>query len=439
MEITELQGSKFERKFKVFVPMAALALEIDAKAAELAKTANIDGFRVGKVPLDVIKNKYKDSLADEVINKNINNTVAKLIKEHDLQIIGQPRAESLDFDATKGLDYVIILELQPTVPAVDPKKYSLTKIICEISDKDVDKVLENLQKSRHSLEDLGEAAAKMGDVITMDFTGYMDGKEFDGGAAKDAKLELGSKRFIEGFESGLVGAKAGDKKKLKLKFPKDYHAKDFADKKVEFEVDVKAVAKMKLPELNDEFAAHFSASSLEDLKSKIKQELSKSHDSLAFNLVKKELLDILDKKINFDLPETMVENELSGLIKQIFGDKVVEDAQKEKYREIAKRRVKLGFVLSDIAKQNKLEITQEDVSNAVINYARSMPGREQQVVDYFSQNPQAVEMFKGAIIENKASNYMIDNAKLTEKKVSIDELLELVKKNEEESSAGLID
>lgn len=438
MEIKETEGKKLEKNFQVHIPIATLEEKVDLLATEQAKTAKMDGFRDGKVPVDVIKSKLKESLTKTALDETVNEVSRKIVIEHKLKIATKPSATITNFDENKGVEYTVRFELYPEVPALDPSKYTVTQYLCEVSDKDVDKVVEDLRKARRKpTKEDDKVKAALGHLLTIDFVGYLDGKEFDGGKAENARLELGAKQFIEGFEDGLVGCKAGDKKKLKLKFPAVYHAKDLAGKDVEFDVTVKEIATLELPELNEEFAAMFSAKDLQDLKSQLKEELTKRYNKVAFSLTKKEILDILDKEINFDLPEAMVNNELNGLMKQLGLEAKAEevtDKDKKKYEKIAERRVKLGFVLTEVAQANKLEITQPDLQNAIIDYARTMPGKETQVIEYFTKNPGAVDVLKGPIIEDKAVEFIVSMAKAKDKKVTIEALIDLVKKAEEEST-----
>lgn len=437
MEIKEIDSGKLEKNFQVHIPSQTITDKIHAKAVEEAKTAKMDGFRVGKVPVEVIKSKLKDGLTKTVIDELISEVSQKIIEENKLKLSTRPNANITNFDETKGMEYTVKFELYPEVPAVDPSEFTLTQVICEVSYDDVAKVIEDLRKSKQVPTKAADSVkAALGNVVTIDFVGFMDGKEFEGGKAEGHKLELGSKRFIAGFEDALVGTKAGDNKKVKLKFPKDYHAKDFADKDVEFDVTVKEVATLTLPELTDEFASGFMAKDMEDLKSQIKAELTKRYNKTAFTLVKKDVLDLLDKKVSFDLPAAMVENELNGLRKQISsqnGGQEILDKDTKKFENIANRRVKLGFLLSDIAHANKLEITQSDLQEAILEYAKTAPGQETKIIEYFQKNPQAVDLLKGPIIEDKAIAYIISKAKTKDKKVTVEGLLELIKKAEEEN------
>lgn len=440
MQIQEISNNKLEREYLINIPAQNIAESIHGKALQMAETVQMDGFRTGKVPVDIIKQRYKEKLVQESIDEVINQTSQKIISENQLKLALRPNASITKFADDTGLEYKVKFELFPNVPAINHEKYSVTEFICDVSDADVEKVIGDLRKAKQQLNKADKKTVTAeGHVVVIDFTGTLNGEEFEGGKAEDHKLELGSGRFIPGFETGLLGLKAGDSTKLKLKFPKDYAATEFANKKVDFHVTIKEVHSASLPELNDEFAQSFSAKDMADLRLQIKAELQKRYSKVAFGFTKKELLDVLDKGISFDLPQTLVENELISLVRQITGQKledgVVDDAMRAKYSKIANRRVKLGFLLSETAQNNNLTITQDDMRNAVVNYAQSMPGKEKEVIEYFNKNPQAIEGLKGPVIEEKAVRYILTKTKNKPRHLTIEGLLELVKKSETEEVA----
>jgi trigger factor len=436
MQVKELSSSKSEKEYSVIIPAKEIEAAIESNALEIAKEAKIDGFRVGKVPVSVIKKRYKENILSETLDDLINKTSQKIIEDNKLTLATRPNIQISSFVEGKDLEYKAKFELFPEIPAIDYSKCGVTEFICEIGDEEVTKTLNDLRKNKKELKPAtGKAAAKEGDTVVINFVGYIDDKEFPGGKAEDYKLELGAGHFIPGFESGLVGSKAGEEVKLDLKFPKDYGSKDHAGKKVVFNVTVKEIMHTILPELTDEFAKSFGAENLEGLKKAIKADLEKRYSNITYGLTKKELLDVLDEQIKCDMPKTMVESELENLNKQLTapGAEIDEKAQ-VKYRKIAERRVKLGLVLSETAKLNKLSITQDDIRGAIINYAQSMPGQEQMVIDYFTKNPQAVENLKGPIIEDKAVRFILSKTTNKPKHLSTEKLIELVKKNEEDNA-----
>jgi len=440
MQVKELSSSKSEKEYSITIPAKEIETAIESKALEIAKEAKIDGFRTGKVPISIIKKRYKENILSETLDSFINQTSKKIIEDNKLTLATRPNIEISSFVEGKDLEYKATFELYPEIPEIEYDKLGVTEFICDITEEEVTKTLNDLRKNKKELKPTtNETIAKEGDTVLINFVGYIDDKEFPGGKADDYKLELGAGHFIPGFESGLVGSKAKEEVKLNLKFPKDYGSKDYADKKVVFNVMIKEVMHTVLPELNDEFAKLFGVQTLDELKKAIKADLEKRYSNLTYGLTKKELLDVLDKEISCDMPRTMVENELKSLIKQLTdpnhkeGDEV-DDKLKAKFKKIAERRVKLGLVLSETAKINKLSITQDDIKSAIINYAQSMPGQEQMIIEYFTKNPQAVENLNGPIIEDKAVKFILSKITNNQKHLSVEKLIDLVKKSEEDNA-----
>ena len=436
MQVKELSSSKSEKEFSVIIPAKEIETMIESKALEIAKEAKIDGFRAGKVPVSVIKKRYKENILSESLDFLINQTSQKIIEDNKLTLATRPNIQISSFVEGKDLEYKATFELYPEIPEIDYSKCGVTEFICDITEEEIIKTLNDLRKNKKELKPAtGKSAAKEGDTILINFVGYIDNKEFPGGKADDYKLELGAGHFIPGFESGLVGSKAGEEVKLDLTFPKDYGSKDHAGKKVLFNVTIKEIMHTILPELNDEFAKSFGVQTLEELRKAVKTDLEKRYSNVTYGLTKKELLDVLDKEIKCNMPKTMVESELENLIKQLADpnhkeDKKIDETLKAKYQKIAERRVKLGLVLSETAKTNKLSITQDDIKGAIINYAQSMPGQEQMVIEYFTKNPQAVENLKGPIIEDKAVKFILSKTTNKPKHLSVEKLIDLVKNNE---------
>lgn len=438
MKIHELSNNKLEREYEVTIPAKQIAEEIENKASELAKTVRLDGFREGKVPVSLVKQRYKDSILQNLLDTLINQTSQNIISENKLRLACRPDVNISPFEKGKDLEYRVKFALLPEISEINYSQCGIEELICDIDVEDVERALIDLQKSKKTFEKAKDnIAAKEGDDIVIDYVGYIDKKEFEGGKANDYRLELGSNQLIYGFELGLIGLKSGDSTKLDLTFPKDYNIKNLAGKKVVFEVSIKEVLKATLPTLDDAFARQFGMSNLAELKKTMRSNLEKRYAQLSYSLMKKELLDLLDLTVQCDLPTSVVEKEFLSIVKQLSSpNQSNADLEKElkiKYQKIAERRVKLGFLLSKIAEQNALTITQEDIQSAIMNYAQSMPGQEKVVIDYFNSNPQAFENLKGPIIEDKAVKFVLSKTINTTKHLTTKKLLDLVKKNEEKA------
>ncbi|MCH9753646.1 MAG: trigger factor, partial [Alphaproteobacteria bacterium] len=302
------------------------------------------------------------------------------------------------------------------------KKIKIEKPTSEAGEAEVKEAIDNLRQDYKEFIALSKTtAAKKNNAVLIDAVGSIDGKEFPEGKVTDKQLTLGANEFIPGFEDGLIGVKAGDKKTLDLTFPKEYWKKELAGKKVKFDVTVKEVSDVKIPAVDDELAKKFQLKDLKDLNTKVKESIIKHYEDMSHNLVKKDLFDYLDKQIKIDTPKSLVEKELEFLNKN-------PDTPKEtieKNRELSIRRVKIGLILSDFAKKKKIEISKEEVNTEVGKQLRSMPGQEQVLLDYYKNNPQALESIRGKILEDKSVELLLKESAMTEKKVTPKELTNL--------------
>jgi len=344
----------------------------------------------------------------------------------------RPSVEILSFDE-KSLKYNIGFEIFPEITMPDFSKINLEQPTFKISEDEIKQNLDLIANSNKSFEPTPKThKAKIGDTVVIDFEGKIEGKLFEGGAAKDFRLELGKKAFIDTFEDQLVGTKSGDSKDVKVTFPQDYHAKDFAGKPAIFSVTVKEVLKAAAAKIDDDFAKKLGLEDLKDLKEKVKANIELEYNKLTQTKIRKELFDKLDEICKFDLPPTSLKEEFDQLWKKVQEMKKTDPSLLKKkeselhkeYELLASRRVKLGLLLAEIGKQNKFEIKNEDIQNAVLEQARSYPGQEQMILEYYKKNPGAVNGLKGPILEEKAVKYILSQVKFKEKLYSTEKLKE---------------
>ncbi len=442
MQIKETHNKDLSRKYEVQFSGKDVSAAVDAQAEKLAKEVKLDGFRKGKVPASVVKKMYKDNIYKDVVDDLIQKAADKIVSDNKLKLAVRPNVELDKFDEKDGLALKIEMEIYPEIEELDFKKFKLTDYKYELDNSEIKEAEDRVLSMHKELTDAKKGTkAKEGDTVLIDFTGYIDGKEFPGGAAKDYKLDLGNGHFIPGFESGLVGAKEGDTKSLKLKFPDDYGSKDHAGKDVEFKVEVKKVMNATLPKMDDEFAKKIKFKDAKELQDQLKNSIERNYDEVKRAVMKKELFDELEKSAKFMLPSQMVEREYDVLVQQMnkAGDESADKKEKEKkeklYRKIAERRVKLGMLLADIAQRKKIEISNDDINRALGQYLRQMPGQEQAIIDYYKKNPQALESLKGQILEDKVVDHLIDTLEKKEKKIKAKDLIELSKKIDKEFAA----
>ncbi len=433
MKITEVKSEGLKKEYKVVVPAADFETKIDAKINQIAKTAKLPGFRAGKAPFAMLKKKYHDSVIGEVVEDAVREGTAEVIAQNKLRPATQPDVKITAFSEGKDLEFDVSLENIPEIKLGDFSKIKLEKLMAEVPAEEVEKALKYISEAhKETVAVAGKKAAK-GDVVMIDFVGSVDGKEFQGGKGNNYPLELGSGSFIPGFEDQLIGAEAGSHVDVKVKFPENYHAKDLAGKDSVFAVEVKEVREPKKVELNDEFAKTVGAESLDKLKEDIKNRIKADYENASRMKIKRQLLDILDKEYKFESPVSLVDAEYKAIVDQYEQAKKynqLDASEKEKteeellkeYKDIALRRVKLGLLLSEVGQNAQISIKPEDINAAIMNEAKKYPGQEKAVLDYYLKNKTAVDGLKAPIFEEKIVDYIIGQADVAEKIVSVEDL-----------------
>ena len=404
----------------------------DEVLTEFGKTAKMAGFRQGHIPLSVLRQKYNASAYGEAVDKAMNNDLNTYIADKKIRLAGQPKVDLSGWEIGKDVEYSMEFDILPTLPEIDLSKITVTKKVAKLDEKEVDTALENIRKSRSVAEKQDEKyKAQNGDVAVIDFKGFMDGVAFEGGEAKKHHLILGSGAFIPGFEDQVIGHKAGDKFDVNVKFPKDYHASDLAGKDAKFEIELHEVRKHILPEMNDELAKQVGQESVEKLKEHIREIISGQYTEAAQRDMRNELLDALADKVKMDLPETLVEQEYN-MAKQEHDhqhehcehkDEKCKDCKwdEKQERKEAERRVKLGLILAEWGTQNKVEVTRDDLQQAIWAEASRYPDPKQ-IFEFYNKNQNAVAMLRGMLFERKALDEMLKQVNQKEKSVPADEL-----------------
>lgn len=393
---------------------------------EFGKTAKIAGFRAGHIPLSILRQKYNAQAWGEAIDKALNTELQQYLDEKKLRIASQPHVNMTGFEIGKDVEYSLEFDILPTLPAIDLEKITVTKKVAEFNEKEIDVALENIRKSRSVAEKQDDKyKACDGDVAVIDFKGFIGKEAFEGGAATKHHLILGSGSFIPGFEDQIIGHKAGDEFDVNVTFPKEYHASTLAGKKARFEVKVHEVRKHILPEMNDELAKEVGQKSVEKLKEHIRNIITNQYTDVAQQEMRNELLDVLAEKVKLDLPESLVAQELE-MAKQEHDQHNAAKGHDHKWDEKqeksdAERRVKLGLILAEWGTQNKVEVTRDDLQQAIWNEASTYPDPKQ-LFEFYNKNPNAVAMLRGMIFERKALDAMLAHVKQKEQKVPAEEL-----------------
>ncbi|MFN3669461.1 MAG: trigger factor [Brevundimonas sp.] len=441
MQVVEKSNEGLSRVIAVTIPAAELNEKLAAKLKEVAPQVKLKGFRPGKVPVSHVKKTFGRDLMGEIVNDALNSSSQKALDDAKLRPAA-PAEMKLTSDMDKvilgeeDLAYEMALEVMPDFTPTDIKALKLDRPTYEATDADLDEALTELAGQAKSYEDKTGKTVKAaeGDQLTIDFLGKLDGEPFEGGAAEDAQLVIGSNRFIPGFEEQLKGAKVGEEKVLNVTFPEDYNVAHLAGKAVTFDVTVKAI-KAEAPAVIDEaFAQRIGIESLDKLKELLRTNLNQQYTGAARFKLKRALLDALDKAHDFPLPPKMVEAEFEGIWQQVQSDKEAgrlpeedaaksEEALKEEYQKIAERRVRLGLVLAEIGRANNVQITDQELNNAIMNEARNYPGQERQVLDFYRQNPNAAAQMRAPIYEEKVCDLIFDTATVTDTPISKEDLL----------------
>ncbi len=441
MQIKELKAEGLSHTYAITVPKEDLATKLEAKIKEMQPQVSLKGFRPGKVPVGHIRKMFGQSIMKDVVEETVNETTQKAINDNKIRPAGQPQVDlrANGEDVTKGnadLEYQLTVESIPEFEPVDPEKLKFTRLTHEADDKELEAEVAKLAEGQKSYKKKAKTAkAKKGDAVLIDFVGTVDGEAFDGGAMEGHQLVLGSGTFIPGFEDQLIGAKAGDELDVKVTFPDPYQAADLAGKDAVFATKVIEVQGEKDAVIDDEFAQKFGLADLEALKAAVSDQYKSQLEMQSRMKLKRAILDELDKKHKFELPPQMVEAEFSNIWTQVQSEKEAgqldeDDAKKTEkqlekdYRKIAERRVRLGLVLAEMGQKQEIQISNEELQQAMIAEARQYPGQEQQVIEFYQKNPQAIAQLRAPIYEEKVVDLIIEKAKVTDKKVTKDVLFE---------------
>jgi trigger factor len=443
MNVTETLSEGLKREFKVVVPLTDLDAKVNERLDELKTKVRINGFRPGKVPMSHLKRLYGRAAMAETIEALVRDTNAKIVTDNGLKLASEPKvtlpteqAEMEELIAGKAdLAYTVALEVVPKIELADFKTVKLERLTVDIADAEIDEALARIAKENRPFSAKAEgAAAETDDRVSVSFIGRIDGEAFEGGSGDDIAIHLGSGTFIPGFEDQLVGIAPGETRTVRVTFPANYMQQALAGKDAEFEVTAKSIETPANVTIDDEFAKSLGLESLDKLKEAIKDRLQRDIAGAARQKLKRQLLDQLDSLHRFEAPPSLIEEEFDNVWKTVnddlkaqgrtFADEgTTEDAAKEEYRAIAERRVRLGLVLAEIGEKNGIKVTDEELSRAAVERVRQFPPeRQQEVWNFYRNNPQALQTLRAPIFEEKVVDFLIELAQVTDKKVSREEL-----------------
>ena len=451
MNYKETINKGLKRGYEVIIKSEDFDNGINTKIEEIRKTIKIDGFRPGKVPASIVQQKHGDSIKAEVLNKLINDNVFNIVQEKKFRPIAQPKVD-LKEKKSDGDDTVFTFEIElfPEIELIDFEKLNVESYKVKIKDKEIDQRVELIAKNQKSFKDQpDDYKAKKDDSVRLDYEGTIDGKNFDGGKAEEQTIIIGSGQYLKDLEDGLIGLKAGDTKKIPVKFPDNYQAEDLKGANAIFECKIKKVGSPEETKIDDAFAKSVGTEDLKDLKTKVKDQMQKEYDDLTKNMSKKNLFDILEKEHKFEMPEGLVDTEFNNLKqghlasqnpvsddhkKEIKDQKLSSDNEK-KFKDEASKRIQLGLVLQEVGRLNNIQVTQDEMNKALYEYAMNFRGQEQKVIEYYKNNQDAMTQLQAPIYENKILDFILGKVKLKSTDIDVDSFIKIYNGGNAEKSA----
>jgi trigger factor len=442
MQVTETLSEGLKRAYTVVVPAADIESKRTARLANLGKTLALPGFRPGKVPLTVVRQRYGTAVTAEVLEASVSEATQQVLSERGLRPALQPKVDVVSLDAAGGtakdLEFKVELELLPEITLPDFSAISLTRMKVEVSPETVDRALADVARRNRELTEitpgeLGDRGAAKGEVLSVDYVGRIEGAEFPGGTGNDIDVEIGGEGFIPGFSEQLEGLKPGETRTIEVTFPAEYGVPDLAGKSATFEVTGKKLSRSVVPELDDQLAKKLGFDDLAALREVVTKRIQGEYDQLSRLRLKRQLLDALAEVTKFASPDGMVEQEFGQIWQRLEADRQagrLDEADKDKdeetlksdYRGIAERRVRLGLLLAEIGRVNSVTVAPDEMTRAMRMEALRYPGQEQQVMEFFRQNPRAADTLRGPIYEEKVVDFVLELAKVDEQPATPEEL-----------------
>ena len=441
MNVSETKSEGLLREYEIVITAAEIDAEVGKKLDEIATTVKMPGFRPGKVPMSVVRSRFGDQVRGEAIKTALDEGAKQAIEGNDLALASQPQVDIQSYDDGKDLVASLACEVMPAISTPDLGKLSVERPKIDSDPEEVNDALKRIaDENRPTVAVDKPRAAKLGDVAVIDFIGRVDGEAFDGGTAEGHALELGSNSFIPGFEDGIVGAKPGDTINVKVTFPADYQAAHLAGKGAVFETKLNELREKGNASIDDDLASRLGFEKLDGLKNAIAEQVNGQHQTALRQVIKKNVLDALADGLEFDVPPSLYKQEYDSVARAMnpnaaahdhdhdhdhdhpAADEGMDNDAKAEAESVANRRVRLGLLLTQIGRENNIEVSEEDTRRAVFEEARRYPGQEQMVLEYFQKNPQAMQQLAGPIFEDKTIDFILEMAKVTEVTIDADTL-----------------
>lgn len=434
MQVTETLAEGLKRGFTVTVPGGELGEKREKRLAELSRTMQMPGFRPGKVPLSMVRKRFGDAVAAEVLETSVNEATDQMLAERSLRPAVSPKVEVVNPGTEADLEFKVEMEILPEVAVPDLKAISLTRPKAPVTEAEAEEAIAKFAEQRATTEPVEEARpAAKGDILTVDFLGKRDGVPFPGGAGQDADVEIGGEGFIPGFSEQMEGMSAGEEKTITVTFPEQYHAPDLAGKEATFDITAKALKRRVPAVIDDAFAEANGFENLAEFRKFFTDRLEQQRAAASRMKVKRALLDKLAEQADFAAPEALVEAEFAEIWRQVEAERAAgrldeEDAAKDEetlrteYRAIADRRVRLGLLVAEIGRASNVQVTEQDLRRAMMAELQQFPGQEKMVMDFYQKNPRALDRLRGPIFEDKVVDYALELATVTDEEVSTEAL-----------------
>jgi len=418
-KIEEIKNKGLDVEWNMTIPADKINVILDKKYQELSQNIKIPGFRPGKVPISIIKKRYSKSVMSEILDKLINDNLRDVLLEKKIRPSVQPTVNVKNYEEGKDLSLNVVIQKMPEIQKINLAEMKIEKSALQVSDSDIKNTLDDIAKKHERFIPLkNKRAAKNGDLILFDYEGKIDGKAFNKSTGKDETVVLGSNKYIPGYEEQMIGLNINEEKNISVTFPSDYRETNIAGKKANFHLKIKDIQeRVKKVPIDDQLAKELGEENLDILKQKVNEKIQKDFKTLSNLKMRREATEILLKKNNFELPSKMLEQETNFLKSQS-----QEKKNEKEVSDIAKRRVKLGIIISSISEDNKINVEDSDLTKAVVEEAQKYPGKEKEVVEFYKNNPQMMNNLRGIALEEKVMNFIVNSCKKIEKKCTMDQL-----------------
>tara|TARA_B100000035_G_scaffold137814_1_gene117452 strand:+ start:1922 stop:3244 length:1323 start_codon:yes stop_codon:yes gene_type:complete len=420
-KIEEIKNKGLDIEWNMTIPASKINVILDKKYKELSQSIKIPGFRPGKVPITIIKKRYSKSIMTEILDNLINDNLREVLLEKKIRPSVQPTVNVKSYEEGKDLSLNVVIQKMPDIKQIDLSEIKVEKSSLEVSDSDIKNTLDDIAKKHERFLPLKKKrAAENGDLVLFDYEGMIDGKAFDKSKGKDETVVLGSNKYIPGYEEQMVGLRINEDKNISVTFPSDYRETKIAGKKANFHLKIKDIQeRVKKVPIDDQLAKELGEKNLDVLKEKVKEKIQTDFKTLSNLKMRREATEILLKKNKFEIPSKMLEQEVNFLKSQS------QDKKNEKeVSDIAKRRVKLGIIISSISDNNKINVEDSDLTKAVVEEAQKYPGKEKEVVEFYKNNPQMMNNLRGIALEEKVMSFIVNSCKKIEKKCTMDQLFD---------------